>query len=269
MLLRALAELQGILNFESTTLGPQFESETGNGRMGVGGFAIGLALGVHLCLLGNCVLGLGGAALLQWSLYFSALCFFHFSEFLVTAVCKPSTLTWDSYLLNHSPAYTVAALASWLEFWLELWLAPSLKRRWPLIALGLATVAMGQFFRAAAMWTARANFAHQIMTMRDPQHRLVTHGVYRWLRHPSYFGWFWWSIGTQVLLANPLCTVAYAFAAWDFFRRRIPYEEATLLQFYPEEYPRYTRSTCIGIPCIPCTPCSNHVGPSDEGKQQQ
>lgn len=44
----------------------------------------------------------------------------------------------------------------------------------------------------------------------------------RYLRHPSYFGWFWWCVGTQCLLCNPLCILAYAVAAWDFFRKRIP-----------------------------------------------
>ncbi|CAN0453530.1 unnamed protein product, partial [Hapterophycus canaliculatus] len=33
---------------------------------------------------------------------------------------------------------------------------------------------------------------------REESHQLVTSGVYRFLRHPSYFGWFWWSLGTQV-----------------------------------------------------------------------
>lgn len=42
------------------------------------------------------------------------------------------------------------------------------------------------------------------------------------LRHPSYTGWFYWSFATQLLLANPLCTLAYALAAWSFFRHRIP-----------------------------------------------
>lgn len=42
------------------------------------------------------------------------------------------------------------------------------------------------------------------------------------LRHPSYTGWFYWSAATQLLLANPICTLAYTLAAWSFFRHRIP-----------------------------------------------
>lgn len=42
-----------------------------------------------------------------------------------------------------------------------------------------------------------------------------------YLRHPSYFGWFWWVVGTQVLLWNPLCLVGYAYVSWKFFDQRI------------------------------------------------
>ena len=81
-------------------------------------------------------------------------------------------------------------------------------------------------------------------------HRLVTTGVYSVLRHPSYCGWFWWSLGTQVLLANPVCLFLYALLSWRFFRDRIPFEEATLGAFYPREYPSYRARTHVGTPFI-------------------
>ena len=107
-----------------------------------------------------------------------------------------------------------------------------------------------QALRVAAQRTAGAHFAHQIMTERTRSHKLVTHGVYATFRHPAYCGWFWWSIGTQLLLANPLALVAYALAAWSFFRNRIPHEEAYLRQFYGKEYAEYARRTYTGIPFI-------------------
>ena len=69
-------------------------------------------------------------------------------------------------------------------------------------------------------------------------------------RHPAYTGWFYFSIGTQVLLNNPLCTLAYAAASWYFFYMRIPYEERTLLHFFPE-YREYRERTHVLIPFIP------------------
>jgi Isoprenylcysteine carboxyl methyltransferase (ICMT) family len=40
------------------------------------------------------------------------------------------------------------------------------------------------------------------------------------LRHPSYFGFYWWAVGTQVLLGNPFSTVMFAGVLWHFFYRR-------------------------------------------------
>lgn len=48
------------------------------------------------------------------------------------------------------------------------------------------------------MATGCTNFAHIVQTEKDKHHELVTHGVYSLFRHPSYVGWFYWSIGTQV-----------------------------------------------------------------------
>ena len=63
-------------------------------------------------------------------------------------------------------------------------------------------------------------------------------------------GWFWWSLGTQVLLANPICLALYAVLSWRFFRDRIPFEEAALATFYPREYASYRARTFVGIPFI-------------------
>lgn len=51
--------------------------------------------------------------------YMCSLSLFHYSEYLVTAVNNPKSLSLDSFLLNHSLEYTVAALSSWIEFTLE------------------------------------------------------------------------------------------------------------------------------------------------------
>jgi len=77
---------------------------------------------------------------------------------------------------------------------------------------------------------------------------------YKILRHPSYVGFYYWSVGTQLLLGNALHTVLFAIAAWMFFRRRIPFEEEALVQLFPEEYPAYVKQTWIGIPFLSTAP---------------
>ena len=60
----------------------------------------------------------------------------------------------------------------------------------------------------------------------------MTTGVYAYFRHPSYFGWSVWALGTQLVLGNPVSLVFYAFAAYAFFKDRIPYEEYKLAEFF-------------------------------------
>ena len=78
----------------------------------------------------------------------------------------------------------------------------------------------------------------------------MTHGVYSHFRHPAYTGWFYWCIGTQILLANPICLVAYTIVTFRFFLERIPHEERLLEHFFGDEYRMYRERSWLGIPCM-------------------
>ncbi|XP_061076511.1 protein-S-isoprenylcysteine O-methyltransferase-like [Conger conger] len=182
--------------------------------------------------------------------YMCSLSFFHYSEYLVTAMINPQSLSLDSFLLNHSLEYTVAALSSWVEFTVEILLFPGLKQwRWVSL-MGLLMVVCGECLRKSAMLTAGSNFNHIVQNEKAQSHVLVTSGVYSCFRHPSYVGWFYWSIGTQVVLCNPVCVLGYTLASWRFFRERIEEEEMSLILFFGEEYFEYKRKVPTGLPFI-------------------
>ena len=75
---------------------------------------------------------------------------------------------------------------------------PELKQLSYVSLLGLLMVMCGECLRKAAMLTAGSNFNHIVQNEKAQSHVLVTGGVYSLFRHPSYVGWFYWSIGTQV-----------------------------------------------------------------------
>ena len=160
-----------------------------------------------------------------------SLLFYHVSEYTIAAVYNRSTLSSSSWLL--STQYCVAMSAACVEYALEYALLPSIKGHAPVCAAGLAMVVLGDGLRKVAEITARHNFTHQIMMRKRPEHRVVSHGVYRHARHPGYLGWLWWSVGTQVLLCNPVCCVGFAYVGWRFFAHRIPFEEALLRDMFP------------------------------------
>ncbi len=119
-----------------------------------------------------------------------------------------------------------------------------------LLFVGLIFVIVGQVSRSLGMITCGESFNHMIQKSKKNNHVLVTHGIYQYLRHPSYFGFFYWSVGTQLLLGNFISSILFCGASWMFFNRRIPFEEQTLLKMFPDEYSNYYKTTIIGIPFV-------------------
>ncbi|XP_044275591.1 protein-S-isoprenylcysteine O-methyltransferase [Varanus komodoensis] len=212
-------------------------------------------IAVRACFLGfafgcGLLLSFGQSTWKHFGWYMCSLSFFHYSEYLVTAVNNPRSLSLDSFLLNHSFEYNMAALSSWVEFTVEKCIFPEMKQITWLSSAGLLMVVFGDCLRKAAMLTAGSNFNHIVQNEKSETHTLVTRGVYGLFRHPSYVGWFYWSIGTQILLCNPVCVVGYTLASWRFFRERIEEEEMTLIHFFGEEYLAYKRRVPTGLPFI-------------------
>jgi len=189
--------------------------------------------------------------------YLCVLMMFHLTEFVTTGLTNPANLSFDSFLVNHSWEYAIAALVSWLEFYLESWLFPASKQVRYISMCGVAMCVVGELVRKTAMAHAGTNFNHVIQGEHQEEHRLVTTGIYSWCRHPSYVGWLLWSVGTQVVLVNPVCVVGYAAAAFFFFRGRIYVEEYTLIMFFGQSYLEYQKRVPTGIPLIP-----GYEGPS-------
>lgn len=187
----------------------------------------------------------------SFGVYMMVLTFFHTSEFVFTALYNHRDVSTDSFLLNHSTEYSLAAVVSWCEFLIEAFVCPAaLKTHWSTLCVGIVLVTLGEFFRKLAMYTAGRSFNHYVQEERQADHVLVTRGVYSFVRHPSYLGWFMWSVGTQVLLANPLCLIAYTIAAWKFFKSRIVYEEFYLIKFFGRQYVEYQKRVPSGVPFV-------------------
>lgn len=90
-----------------------------------------------------------------------------------------------------------------------------------LMVLGLGMMIVGQGARSVAMAHAGTSFNHTVQKFKLRGHVLVTGGIYGFLRHPSYFGFFWWALGTQLVLGNVVCLVGYSAVLWRFFMLRI------------------------------------------------
>jgi len=136
-----------------------------------------------------------------------------------------------------------------VEHLVERWLGWQIKQGWNAVSLfGFVLILVGQSLRTLAMTTARSSFTHQIQFSRRREHQLVTHGIYSIMRHPSYAGFWYWGVGTQLLLSNPICVLGYALVLTRFFQQRIPPEEIALTSFFGHDYIAYKQATRCYIP---------------------
>ncbi|KAF8339176.1 Isoprenylcysteine carboxyl methyltransferase family-domain-containing protein [Cantharellus anzutake] len=189
----------------------------------------------------------------RWSLlgfFFAAWAAFHWGEYAVTAGWNRKRCSVDSFLLENGREYHIAHGAAVIEFILTMLLAPGCKRHTIISYFGILLTLFGQWLRSASMIHAASNFSHQVATRKEETHRLVTDGVYAYFRHPSYAGFFYWSLGTQMALQNPIAFTGYAMVTWRFFNHRIRVEERYLLKFFGKEYEEYSGSIWSGIPFI-------------------
>jgi protein-S-isoprenylcysteine O-methyltransferase Ste14 len=136
-----------------------------------------------------------------------------------------------AYLIN--PAWF-----SWASVPLPDW------SRWAGATLGLLVVPPFLF------WTFHSlgkNLTDTVATRRE--HTLVTHGPYRWVRHPFYVVLFLWLVALSLLTANGLLALLGA-AALTMLVVRTRVEEAKLTERFGDEYRAYVRRTGRFLPRV-------------------
>ncbi len=111
--------------------------------------------------------------------------------------------------------------------------------------VGVPLVAAGIVIRLVSRLALGKQFSPQVQT--TPEHRLITTGIYRSIRHPAYLGY------SCLLLGIPLCFGSVAgfacgLAAVATVLYRIRIEEAALAAWFPDEYRRYQATTHKLIP---------------------
>jgi protein-S-isoprenylcysteine O-methyltransferase len=232
--------------------------------------AFGLGFTLAGCLIATTYCVISRNPIWRLPAFFACLSIFHFLEFWTTAKFNMPAARASSFLLRNGKAYTIAHLLATIEIITSYWF-PSYQVflvGWLSITIGVVVVVLGQLLRSSAMAEAGTNFNHTPAKMKKEGHVLVTAGVYTYLRHPSYCAFFWWAIGTQILVGNKVSLLGFAFVLWNFFKRRIQgelvfvdrsldccankctAEEITLVQFFGMDYEEYRKRTITGIPFV-------------------
>jgi protein-S-isoprenylcysteine O-methyltransferase Ste14 len=100
------------------------------------------------------------------------------------------------------------------------------------------------------LWRSHADLGHNWSpTLQITQeHKLVTQGVYHFIRHPIYAAMWLWGIAQVLLLQNWIAGPAALIFFGIVYFRRTPREEQMMIDHFGDEYRAYMQQTGSVIP---------------------
>ena len=113
--------------------------------------------------------------------------------------------------------------------------------------VGLALIVIALINNLVAQVTLRRSYSSTLVIRED--HQLVTHGVYRFVRHPIYLGVIMASIGVPVYVSS-LYGLLTMSAVIPVLLNRIRMEERMLTEAFGDAYRTYRETTSKLIPFI-------------------
>jgi protein-S-isoprenylcysteine O-methyltransferase Ste14 len=143
-----------------------------------------------------------------------------------------------------SKAARLAALA--VAFVTPPWVAGA-ERLW-LYGLGLLAMLTGALIRRHCFKALGDYFTFEVK-VTDRQ-TVIRHGLYRYVRHPSYTGGMLFNLGIGLALTNAFSTVFLGLGMALVYVYRVRVEEAALLRARGAEYGEYMRRTKRFIPFV-------------------
>jgi len=140
-------------------------------------------------------------------------------------------------------AFVIVPLSPLLNWW-----GPGRIGGWAAGAVGLAVGALGLVVRYRA-FTTLGRFFTRTLRQTD-QHRLVTDGVYRRIRHPGYLSDILIFCGAALAMSNWITLTVVVVLFVPAYAYRIRTEEAMLTDIFGQAYRDYQRYSKRLVPGI-------------------
>jgi len=144
---------------------------------------------------------------------------------------------------------------AWLGFFVPLvWIAsPAFSfAEYPLragaLVAGTAGLAVGLWFFYRSHADLGPNWSITL-EVRE-QHRLITDGVYRRVRHPMYMALLLYSVGQALVIPNWVAGPSYLIAFGILFAFRVRAEERMMLHQFGDQYAAYMARTKRLVPGV-------------------
>ncbi|MGH7246045.1 MAG: methyltransferase family protein [Candidatus Levyibacteriota bacterium] len=113
---------------------------------------------------------------------------------------------------------------------------------------GFIVVLIGFSFLLAARIALAENWTSAVEAHIKKDHKLITDGVYAFVRHPIYLGYTLLCIGSE-MVAGSYLFISF-FVLFYHFYKQVKQEEALLLNHFGTQYEMYRKKTKMLLPFI-------------------
>jgi protein-S-isoprenylcysteine O-methyltransferase Ste14 len=119
--------------------------------------------------------------------------------------------------------------------------------QFPNIVFGALIFIVGLIITVNAQMTLKKNYS-SMLRIREG-HQLITHGVYKYVRHPVYTGTLLRAFAIPIFTTS-LLVFLFALTGIPLFNYRIGVEEKMLIEEFGDEYLEYTKATWKLFPYV-------------------
>lgn len=128
-----------------------------------------------------------------------------------------------------------------IDYALLLQDADKLQFKWILTWAGIIILLIGMILRWGSIWFLGRYFTGRVQIQDD--HELISRGIYRRLRHPSYTGGIMIFIGIALSINNWLALIVNLLIIAGAYLYRIKIEERALINYFGDAYKEYMKRT--------------------------
>jgi len=113
---------------------------------------------------------------------------------------------------------------------------------------GFVIILIGLSIRLLAIRTLAEQFTYTVKIISN--HKLITSGIYKYIRHPSYLGQSLIFLGSGIVFSNWLSILFLFFPNFLAAIYRISIEEKVLIEHFSDQYKEYINRTKLLMPWI-------------------
>ena len=156
---------------------------------------------------------------------------------------------------HKTPLETGILILAWIGFFVPLVWVASRALSFAAYPLGAGPLAAGAMCLGIGLWLFYRSHADLgtnwsvTLEVRE-NHRLITHGVYRHIRHPMYLAIALYSIGEALVIPNWIAGPSNLIAFAILLALRLPAEERMMVEEFGGEYAQYAARTNRLIPGV-------------------